>query len=317
MSEHLVCPVERAALEAVGASLVCTRCGRPYPIDDDGIVSFLDEEPPGARGWDTQSEAYADSFSAFTDAVEIAATVGRVRARPGLPVLDHGAGTGRMTAALHDHTGEDVVAVDYSRENLRRLVAGCTGRPVRAVHADGRRLPLADHSVGAVCSAGMYALLEGTARQEVLRELARVMAPGATLVLSTLNYGLLFRLWRLRGNAGAREGRRLHDEDIYYRRLTAGELRRELAPCFTVEQLCGIRNIPGRTVVSAAGRVGGRRGAAAAAWSLEHAGRRVDRQLERLPLSRLTGFLLIARAHPAVAVRTAASPAAALPSTRV
>jgi hypothetical protein len=44
-----------------------------------------------------------------------------------------------------------------------------------------------------------------------------------------------------------RSGRRA----IYYQRLTPNELRAELAECFTVEELVGVRNLPARSIASA------------------------------------------------------------------
>jgi len=39
----LVCPVDRAELELTGANLVCTKCGRTYPITD-GIPNMVIDE---------------------------------------------------------------------------------------------------------------------------------------------------------------------------------------------------------------------------------------------------------------------------------
>jgi hypothetical protein len=43
----LACPVDKAPVELVGDRLVCTRCGRRYPIRDGIPVMLADEaEPP-------------------------------------------------------------------------------------------------------------------------------------------------------------------------------------------------------------------------------------------------------------------------------
>jgi uncharacterized protein YbaR (Trm112 family) len=39
----LVCPVDKAELQLLGTTLVCTSCGRRYPIED-GIPNMLIEE---------------------------------------------------------------------------------------------------------------------------------------------------------------------------------------------------------------------------------------------------------------------------------
>lgn len=297
----LACPVDHGGLLSNDDALQCGQCGRRYPIDEDGIISFLGEVEESAAGWDAESERYAEGFAQYTDKVEIPATVGRLPGRSELaelPVLDHGAGTGRMTSALHHHTGHGVLALDYSRENLRRLLRDCGDVPVLAIHADARRLPLRSGTLAGVCSAGVYPLLRADERRVLVDELARVLHPDGRLVLSTLNYSWVFRLWRLRGNTGAREGEHLYGQDIYYRRQTGRELRRELSRRFDVDAVLGVRNIPVRTLVAVCERaLGARRAARVTRWIYRLAAP-LDRALERVMISRLTGFMLLARARP-------------------
>jgi len=290
----LACPYDRAALDQRPKALVCAACGRSYPVDVDGIVSFLPHIGAGAASWDEEAEAYAASFGRYTDEVEVTATVERLSCPVG-PVLDHGAGTGRMTRELYRATGQPVVALDYSRESLRRLLADCRGLPVLAVHADARQLPLRDGAIGGVCSAGVHPLLRAHDRRRMLGELARVLPPSGPLVLSTLNYSWVFRAWRLKGNPGAKTGDHLHGRSIHYERLTSRELRAELAEHFIIQELVGIRNLPARTLASALPSLGGARAGGHLAGWVERYGPRVDRRVERWPISPLTGFLLLAR----------------------
>ena len=270
------------------------------------MVSFLREVTDDAAGWDDESAVYDDAFNDYTEAVEVPAMVERL-GRLSRPVLDHGAGVGRMTAALHHGTGQPVIALDYSRASLHRLVADVEGLPVLAVHADARRLPIRSASIGAVCSAGVHPLLGADDRRLMLAEVARVLPADGRLVLSTLNYSLVFRAWRLKGNAGARQGAHLFGRDIAYHRFTPKELRAELAPHFELAAVVGVRNIPARSIGTALRKLAGARLGARLAATLERHGPRVDRWFERVPLSRLTGFMLLARAAPDAAPPVAAS----------
>jgi SAM-dependent methyltransferase len=288
-------PSDGERLERSAEALVCVSCRRSYPVGSDGIESFLAEASVDAASWDEESEAYAAGFSEYTEAVEVTATVDRI-GRPAGPVLDHGAGTGRMTSALHRATGQPVIALDYSRASLRRLLAACRDLPVLAVHADARHLPIRDEAVAAVCSAGVHPLLRAPDRRRMLDEVARVLPTEGSLVLSTLNFSWVFRAWRLKGNPGAKEGEHLHGRSIYYQRFTAQQLRAELAERFTVHELIGVRNVPGRSLASAARSVAGAWAGGRLADCVDRYGPRLDRRLERLPLSPLTGFMLLARA---------------------
>ena len=106
-------------------------------------------------------------------------TLERLFAGVGAPVLDLGCGHGRHLGPLR-RAGFPVVGLDYSME----LLAQVSGRrATRLVRGDMRRLPFADGSLG-----GAYLLFNSfgyfTEEQNfgVLRELARVMQPGARLV---------------------------------------------------------------------------------------------------------------------------------------
>ncbi len=97
-------------------------------------------------------------------------------ARPGDTVLDVAAGTGVSTVELAAG-GVRAIACDFSQGMLR---AGA-GRPVPMVAGDAMALPFADASVdGLVVSFG----LRNVADPDVaLREFARVVRPGGTLVV--------------------------------------------------------------------------------------------------------------------------------------
>lgn len=296
----LRCPHDRSALAESRGALECPTCARRFPVSD-GLVSFLspeeleDEERSELASRDAESSWYDTMFEGYTNAVEVPTVVARI-GRPTGPVLDHGAGTGRITERLTGF-GQPVVAVDYSGESLRKLLKRCAGASVLAVQADVRRLPLKDQAFHAATSIEVYEHIRGRdERRRVLEELSRVLRPGAPLSISSFNYNLLYRVWSLLGNEGAREGEHLLGGDFYYRRMTREEFRRELQAVFDVKELTGIRNIPARTLAGLVRRAGFR-GAADRFldWMVER-GHRLDFALERTPLASQLGFFWLAKA---------------------
>ena len=303
----LCCPRDRSDLHLGGApdtgtALECPQCRAVYPIRD-GVVSFLtpeqlsDQERAEQSSRDQESVWYDTMFEGYTNAVEVPTVLARI-GHPSGPILDHGSGTGRITSALVA-LGQPVIAVDYSGVSLRTLVGRCagTGAPVLAVQADVRHLPVKDGVIAAATSVEIYEHVRGgDERRRVLEELSRVLAPGGVLAISTFNYNLVYRLWALKGNVGAREGEHLLGGDFYYYRFTHREFSRELQAVFDVDRVVGIRNIPARTISGLVRRVGSEKLADRFLDFMVRRGHRLDRALERSPLSRPLGFFWLARA---------------------
>ena len=104
---------------------------------------------------------------------------------PGLPILELGAGTGRITCPLA-RDGHSLVALDSMQSMLAALrkrakAEGLEGS-IRTVVADMRALPLPDASVGMVISPfnALMHLYTWTDLLACFREVARVLAPGGT-----------------------------------------------------------------------------------------------------------------------------------------
>lgn len=295
----LWCPVDRGELRDEGDNVVCGTCEASYPVVD-GVVRMLrpeeltevDLRELGSR--DEETAWYDTIFGDYTNAVEVPTTVRRI-GQPTGPVLDLAAGSGRITDALR-HLGQPVVALDYSFEMLRLLVKRCDDDNVLAVQADGRSLPIRDGVIHATTSGEVYGDFRGEDRGRVVRELARVMRPRAPLSLSTLNYNLMYKIWKLIGNEGAREGEHLLGGDFYYLRMTRSELRREIGAEFDIEEITGIRNIPARSIAQGIRKARlPRLGDRFLDWMTEK-GHRIDWAIEKTPLSYLTGFFWIVKA---------------------
>jgi SAM-dependent methyltransferase len=295
----LCCPRDQGApLVETGTSLECPTCGTLYPVVD-GIVVFLtaqqlsDQEEKERNFRSQESEWYDDMYVGYTDLVEVPTVVRRL-GRPFGPILDAGCGTGRITEALVP-LGQPIVAVDYSEACLRRMQKRTAGARVLAVQSDLRNLPLRSGVMSAAISIEVHPHLRDGDRERYLGELARVMAMGAPLSISTLNYNLVFRAWRAAGNEGAREGEHVLGNDYHYRRFDKAEFRRELAVHFDVEELTGIRNIPARSLAGAVSKVGWRKGGDKLLGVLNERGYKVDHFLEKTAIAGMVGFFWLAK----------------------
>jgi SAM-dependent methyltransferase len=115
----------------------------------------------------------------------------------GARVLDVPCGTGRHAVALAER-GYAVAGLDISERVLEVARAGAPEADFR--QGDMRELPWADESFDAVLNLwtafGYFETQEEDER--VLREAARVLAPGGRLVIETINQAGLFRTFRPR-----------------------------------------------------------------------------------------------------------------------
>ncbi|RDG38270.1 SAM-dependent methyltransferase [Streptomyces corynorhini] len=101
-------------------------------------------------------------------------------------VLDLGCGVGGPGLRLVSHTGARVTGISVSEEQIKTAnrLAAEAGLADRAVfqHGDAMRLPFADDSFDAVMA--LESLCHMPDRQQVLTDVARVLAPGGRLVLT-------------------------------------------------------------------------------------------------------------------------------------
>ena len=296
--ELLCCPRDRGPLEPDGGGLGCAACGAHFPIRD-GIVSFLSaqelsEQDHRERSMrDDESVWYDPMFEGYTNAVEVPAAVRRVDPVDGV-LVDVGCGTGRITEALVA-LGRPIIAVDYSEACLRRMLARTEGAPVLAVHSDIRRLPVKDGVAGAATCIETYSQFRPEDRARILAELRRALAPGGTLSISAFNYNVVFRVWSLLGNEGARQGEHMLGGDYHYQRFARAEFRRELEAHFQVEELTGIRNIPARTIAGGLSRLRMRSAGDRFLRFMTERGHAADFWLESTPLAGAVGFFWQAR----------------------
>jgi ubiquinone/menaquinone biosynthesis C-methylase UbiE len=135
---------------------------------------------PLAQQFASVAESYERGRPEYTPAV-VGATAAELGLGPNAPVLDLGAGTGKLTRALLT-AGFDVLAVEPQAALREKLAERVGAERVREGLAE--QIPLADASVDAVTAADAFHWFQQPA---ALEEIRRVLRPGGGLaVLSTL-----------------------------------------------------------------------------------------------------------------------------------
>ena len=116
--------------------------------------------------------------------------VSRLPVGPDHVVLDVATGTGAVALELVRQKGCSVVGLDQSREMLdearRRLLLSAETKRVRLVESPARELPFEDATFDGLTGAYLLRYLDDLPSD--LRELARVLRPGATAAL--LDFGV-------------------------------------------------------------------------------------------------------------------------------
>lgn len=99
------------------------------------------------------------------------------------PVLDVGAGTGRVTIDLAAR-GHEVTALDMDADLLAALAERAAGLPVRTVAADAREFDLGRRFALVIAPMQTVQLLGSDGRRSFLRHAARHVEPGGTVALA-------------------------------------------------------------------------------------------------------------------------------------
>ncbi len=105
------------------------------------------------------------------------------------PVVEFGAGTGRLTRWLADR-GATVLAFDGAAPMLRLAAEQVTGRVAFAV-ADNRRLPLPDGCADVALEGWSFGHWVGDGADAMVAEMLRVLRPGGrAVIVETLGTGV-------------------------------------------------------------------------------------------------------------------------------
>ena len=246
-------PTKETSGRILDGKLVCTGCGREYPITG-GIARLLplsldrpEMSPADAHETETERkrsemaarDAQVEDYDkmrglAWFGKIEIPVTLGRMDLQRSDVLCEAGCGTGRMTATFAAQC-ETMVALDFSYESLRvcqRKLQRAGIENVDLVQADVCALPLRSEAFRKLVSCQVLEHIPTPAsRARMISELARVVEPGGAVVLSAYKHSLFTRLF------GKKEGQ--HDGGIYYYRFGQRELRELLASHLTVQNMTG------------------------------------------------------------------------------
>jgi SAM-dependent methyltransferase len=105
--------------------------------------------------------------------------------------LDLGCGAGEYFGDLK-RAGFSVVGMDFSAK-MAALAAAADGGSARVARAEAGRLPFRPHSFRALIAVGLIEYLPGD--DGALREILRILAPGARVVVTLRNKRCLERRW--------------------------------------------------------------------------------------------------------------------------
>jgi ubiquinone/menaquinone biosynthesis C-methylase UbiE len=137
----------------------------------DSIREYFDKV---ADQWDDMRRAF------FGEGVR-RASIEAARVGPGMIVADVGTGTGFLAELALD-AGARVIGIDISDAMLAQVMSRFAGRPFEARQGDTAALPLQTEEVDAVL--GNMVLHHAEDPPAAIREMARALKPGGTLVIT-------------------------------------------------------------------------------------------------------------------------------------
>jgi len=298
--DYLACPIDPSASldlridsivnESIETGAIsCTECQRHFPIysgipdfllhdpGDDDSIRLLKKREIDKR--DAQAAEYESLFSPYIVSLEPTAVLAYFQVAADDVVLDVGCGTGRITRLYRPRT-KLVIGVDYSMRSLQLLRQLDDSIPV--VRADACALPFRRNLFTKCLSSQVIEHIPSEVeRHRAIQSIYDCLQPSGVIVMTMYNNSVWMRLRRRFSDDPRARKEGFHSGgQIYYFQFDSSEARAIYEPLFHVERLAGILNLAYQNM-----------GAMLGQW-----GARLDRLIERTPLSLITGKLLLIKA---------------------
>jgi len=115
--------------------------------------------------------------------------INQLKLEAGQKVLDAGCGTGNLGVHI-SRLGCHVTGVDFSREALDQYRIKIKKNKTKLILSDlSKELPFRDNSFDRVVSNNVLYTIELGKRENLIKEMYRVLKPGGVIVLSNVKYG--------------------------------------------------------------------------------------------------------------------------------
>jgi ubiquinone/menaquinone biosynthesis C-methylase UbiE len=183
-----------------GPALACVSCGRAYPIRDEVLIVKEEVAADNRIAADFYNSKLWPKFR-FWEWFFFVTQGGERRARnmilrhlpqsPGLKLLDVAIGDGVYTSWLPRDW--NISGIDVSIGQLTNCRRRNSGRELRLILGEAESLPHRDRQFDAVLSIGGFNHFNDP--EAALREMARVVQPGGTIVVSDELPNLTERMW--------------------------------------------------------------------------------------------------------------------------
>ncbi len=136
--------------------------------------------------YEDYDEWYSTKIGNFVDELETGVLFELLKPKKDMKVLDLGCGTGNMSFKLLEK-GCQVTGIDISKKMLEQARAKNTENKISFLEMNGTNMDFEDNHFDAAVSMTAFEFIRNP--REVYEELKRVVKPGGTIVLGTIQKG--------------------------------------------------------------------------------------------------------------------------------